>query len=109
MVNVMLLTHYGDGYRGWLNSDTRYEMSQTFGAAILNLKGSPYNPTVFTDWYTLLPCEEQATHLWAELSTIRNDFAHCGMREYSPRTTRLRQKAEELCGHLCVFFDLVRG
>ena len=108
MVNVMLLIHYGDGYPGWLNSDTRYEMSQTFGAAILNLKGSPYNPTIFTEWYMHLPCEKQATQLWAELSTIRNDFAHCGMREYSPRTTRMAQKAEELYGHLCRFFEVVR-
>ena len=109
MVNVMLLTRYGDCYPGWLDSDTRYEMSQTFGAAILNLKGSPYDPTTFMDWYMHLPCEQQATHLWAELSTIRNDFAHCGMREYSPRTTRMGQKAEELYGHLCEFFEVVRG
>lgn len=109
MVNVMLLTRYGDGYPGWLNPDTRYEMSQTFGAAILDLKGSPYIRTIFTDWYMHLPCEEQATHLWAELSTIRNDFAHCGMREYSPRTTRMGQKAEELYGHLCGFFEVVHG
>ena len=41
MVNVMLLIRYGDGYTGWLNPDTRYDMSQTFGAALLNLKHPP--------------------------------------------------------------------
>jgi CRISPR-associated DxTHG motif protein len=109
MVNVMLLIRYGDSYPGWLNPDTRYEMSQTFGAAILDLKGSPYIRTIFTDWYIQLPCEEQATHLWAELSTLRNDFAHCGMREYPPRTTRMKQKAQELYEHLHGFYEVVRG
>ncbi len=108
MVNVMLLTRYGDSYPGWLNPDTRYEMSQTFGAAILDLKSSPYNPTTFTDWYMQLPCEEQATRLWAELSTLRNDFAHCGMREYPPRMSRMGQKAEDLYGHMCGFYGVVR-
>ena len=109
MVNVMLLIRYGDGYPGWLNSDTRYEMSQTFGAAILNLKNSPYNPTIFMDWYMHLPWEVEATQLWAELSTLRNNFAHCGMREYPPRITRMGQKAEELYGHLCRFIEVVGG
>lgn len=109
MVNVMLLARFGDGYPGWLDPDTRYEMSQTLGAALLNLSDAPYNPTYFTDWYLALPCETRATQLWGELSSIRNDFAHCGMREFPPRTTRMGQKAEELYSHLCEFYDTVRG
>ncbi|WFN34156.1 TM1812 family CRISPR-associated protein [Methanogenium sp. S4BF] len=108
MVNVMLLIRYRDGYTEWLNPEIRYEMSQTFGAALLDLKQSPYNPTGLTDWYMQLPWEEQATHLWGELSSIRNDFAHCGMREFPPRITRMDDKAKELYGHLCVFFGMVQ-
>ncbi len=108
MVNVMLLLRYGDGYTGWLNPDTRHEMSRTFGAALLDIKQSPYSPTSLTDWYMQLPWEEQITKLWGELSGIRNDFAHCGMREFPPRIGRMDDKAKELYEHLCVFFEVVQ-
>lgn len=108
IVNIMLLVRFGDRYSGWLDPDTRYEMSQTFGAALLNLKDAHYTPTYFMDWYMALSCENVATRLWGELSSLRNDFAHCGMREYPPRTTRMRQKAQEMYHHLCIFFEEVR-
>lgn len=108
LVNVMLLARFGDGYPGWLDPDTRYEMSQTFGAALLKLKGSTYLPTYFMDWYMALPYEDEATRLWGELSSLRNDFAHCGMREYPPRTTRMSENSGELYDHLCGFFAIVR-
>ena len=109
MVNVMLLVRFGDGYPGWLDPDTRHEMSQTLGAALLKRKGSPFLSTYFTDWYQALSCEEEATRLWGELSSLRNDFAHCGMREFPPRTARMGQKAGELYSHLCEFFETVEG
>ncbi|NLO78427.1 MAG: hypothetical protein GX097_08090, partial [Methanomicrobiales archaeon] len=76
---------------------------------LLALKQSPYRTTSLTDWYMNLPWQEQATRLWGELSGLRNDFAHCGMREFPPRISRMDDKAKELYGHLRIFFGVVRG
>lgn len=56
-----------------------------------------------------LPWQEQITRLWGELSGIRNDFAHCGMREFPPRISRMDDKAKELYEHLRIFYGVVRG
>jgi hypothetical protein len=80
--------------------DERYredDLEAALGAAHQRLQG---RDSEVPPWFDELPESQQVAKLWSELTQLRNDVAHCGMRASVAPIARINQRAREVVPRL---------
>jgi len=95
LVNWTALQH-GDG--DWLDRNYReQELEKTLGVAAKECWDSQSN---VPEWFNELTNSDEVARLWDELTNLRNDLAHCGMRRDVARIQNIEQRTREILKHL---------
>jgi hypothetical protein len=85
----------------WLDEDLRKEVERALGAVAAAKQGKQDQ---VPDWAAGLPCVEQVSSLWNQLTHLRNTLAHCWMRKDPPSVKTIEDKAGDIPGWLrCVW------
>jgi len=95
LVNWTALQH-GDG--DWLDRNYREQkLEKTLGVAAKECWDSQSN---VPEWFNELTNSDEVARLWDELTNLRNDLAHCGMRRDVARIQNIEQRTREILKHL---------
>lgn len=86
----------------WLNEDVRKEVERALGAVGAAKQGKQDQ---VPDWAAGLPCTEQVSSLWNQLTHLRNTLAHCWMRKDPPSVKTIEDKARDIPGWLRRLLD----
>ena len=84
------------GKDGWLKRDCREEIENALGEAASYFKKPKKEPFICPDLLNELSQCEEIAQLWNWLGDLRNDVAHCGMREGAARIKRIQERATEI-------------
>lgn len=88
------------GERNWLNRDIRSKIEEALGAAVARSYGEQ---TSLPEWFDQLPKSKEIVDLWSWISNLRNDLAHCGMRENALEIEKIEKMAKEVVRKLSEF------
>jgi hypothetical protein len=69
------------------------ELESALGAAAVSAQGKSAEVPA---WFSQLPQYSRLGALWTQLTNLRNDLAHCGMRKGPVSPTNIVRRAEEL-------------
>ncbi|MEG3064664.1 TIGR02221 family CRISPR-associated protein [Acetomicrobium sp.] len=95
VVNWTALQH---GKGDWLNRNYReQEIEKTLGVAAKECWNSQAN---VPEWFNKLINSDEVAGLWNELTNLRNDLAHCGMRREVARIQNIEQRTREILKYL---------
>lgn len=82
------------GKSDWLDQKFREgEIESALGAAGRKARNKPAE---VPGWFRELPQSARLGELWNQLTELRNDLAHCGMRKNAAPAPNIKQRAEEL-------------
>lgn len=94
------------GKRNWLKVNVRKEAEEVLGAGISRKDRESHDS--LPEWFTRLPQSTELVRLWNRLSDLRNDLAHCAMRENArtidtieKETKDIPEKLRELLNSIC--------
>lgn len=90
----------GDG--DWLDLRYREKLEKALGAADQRLQGKQAE---VPEWIDHLPKSQEVASLWSRLTQLRNDLAHCGMREDVRDISSIERGAKEIPRHLTVLMN----
>jgi CRISPR-associated DxTHG motif protein len=88
--------------KGWLKHSNREEAEQALGAAAARQRGENAE---LPEWFDRLPNKEELGELWNKLGDLRNDLAHCAMRENARSARAIEQDAKEISQKLRKLLD----
>jgi CRISPR-associated DxTHG motif protein len=92
VVSFVLLYGGKEEWReGWLKHGNREEAEQALGAAAARRRGENAE---LPEWFDRLPNKEELGELWNKLGDLRNDLAHCAMRENARSARAIEQDAQ---------------
>ena len=52
-----------------------------------------------------LPKSREAAKFWNQITELRNNLAHCGMKSNAPQVNRIERQVQKIVEHLRVFLD----
>jgi CRISPR-associated Csx2 family protein len=93
----------------WLDKDTRENLANKVlseAAKRLLQKGEekpkeePIGWEKITKWFEGLPNCREIIQIWDSIVNLRNDIAHCGMREHAASISRIEQRTKEILQQL---------
>jgi CRISPR-associated DxTHG motif protein len=103
VVSFVLLYGGKEEWReGWLKHSNREEAEQALGAAAARLRGENAEPP---EWFDRLSNKEELGELWNKLGNLRNDLAHCAMRENARSARAIEQDAQKISQELRKLLD----
>jgi CRISPR-associated DxTHG motif protein len=103
VVSFVLLYGGKEEWReGWLKHSNREEAEQALGAAAARRRGENAE---LPEWFDRLPNKEELGELWNKLGDLRNDLAHCAMRENARSARAIEQDAKEISQELRKLLD----
>ncbi|MEM3505223.1 MAG: TM1812 family CRISPR-associated protein, partial [Archaeoglobaceae archaeon] len=77
----------------WLKRDFREEIEKVLGDAAARIRGEQrYLP----EWFSQFQKSEEIAKLWDWLTRLRNDVAHCGMREEALEAEKIEKIAKDI-------------
>jgi len=101
MVSVLLCAA-GDGGQ-WLNKKVRENAERTLSGGVMKTQNTWYERTIYSDWFESLPCWKDCAKIWDQITSIRNDIAHCGMNKQGSKPSRIESRIQELTQNLDKF------
>ncbi len=91
------------GEGDWLDKNYRErQIEHALGAAVQRLQGKSVE---VPEWFDSLTRSGEIAKVWDELAQLRNDVAHCGMRQQAARIQRIAQRIKEIPQRLKVLMD----
>lgn len=93
---VMLLT---DRKADWRRKAVRFDAERELGQVIAWQK-KQRDPAILPSWYQQIPQADRIGKLWINLSSLRNDVAHCAMNTDAATPDTIRNKIKELISSL---------
>ncbi len=81
------------GEGNWLSREFREEIERALNEAARKWREQVEVP----DWFAHLPKANEIAQIWDQLTQLRNDVAHCGMREQAASPQNIEQRAKEIC------------
>jgi CRISPR-associated Csx2 family protein len=103
VVSFVLLYGGKEEWReGWLKHSNREEAEQALGAAAARRRGENAEPP---EWFDRLSNKEELGELWNKLGNLRNDLAHCAMRENARSARAIEQDAQKISQELRKLLD----
>jgi len=103
VVSFVLLYGGKEEWReGWLKHSNREEAEQALGAAAARRRGENAKPP---EWFDRLSNKEELGELWNKLGNLRNDLAHCAMRENARSARAIEQDAQKISQELRKLLD----
>jgi hypothetical protein len=84
----------------WLKKDVREIIEKTLNAFQRRRRGEEYIPTGIMDMLESVDEHEKLIKVWDKLSQLRNDLAHCGMREQPRSINSIYKDAREIVEEL---------
>jgi len=86
------------GEEDWLDKEYREkELEYALGAASARLQGKE---TSIPEWFKQIPHNGNVAQLWSDLTNLRNDLAHCGMRKDAANIRSIQSRTKELPNRL---------
>jgi len=86
------------GMVDWLDkNDREQQIEQALGAAVQRLQGKSVE---VPEWFEALPQSSEVAKVWNKLAQLRNEVAHCGMRQQPTHIQRIEQRLKEILQHL---------
>ncbi len=95
---VLLQRGQGD----WLRSEDREEAERALGAAAQRLRGAQGE---VPPWLEAVPAFSDVVRTWSDLANLRNDLAHCGMRQQPSSAESIVRQARDIPGRLQALLD----
>jgi hypothetical protein len=78
----------------WLQKEKRLELEKALGAAAESIKeNSTTSPPI---WWHKLPQQRAMAESWGFITELRNDVAHCGMKENPASISSIEKRAQKL-------------
>lgn len=88
------------GFERWRDREVRREMEEAMGLAAQRLYRGGGEKVPDPDWYVNLPEADNVTRLWSELTTLRNDIAHCAMNDSPASPQSIIERARDIAQKL---------
>ncbi|MEM2197359.1 MAG: TIGR02221 family CRISPR-associated protein [Sulfolobales archaeon] len=86
--------HKGEG--DWLNKSYREEeIEEALNLSARMLQGKAKAEDI-PKWFNDIPCSEEVTKFWSWLTNLRNDLAHCGMRENIADIDSIKERSQKI-------------
>jgi len=87
----------------WLDRNYREsEVEKALGAAAAQIRGRKEE---VSPWFKGLPKSREAAKFWNQITDLRNNLAHCGMKSNAPQVNRIERQVQKIVEHLRVFLD----
>ncbi|MCA1917053.1 TM1812 family CRISPR-associated protein [Methanospirillum hungatei] len=95
-------------FSSWLNENIRTDVEGALHALTIKKKGKQYKSSPIVRRLEKNPEWKKIADIWHKIARIRNDLAHCGMREGREDAKTLEKKVIAIPEELTIFYQILR-